>query len=252
MSLFDSHCHLNHPLLMAQHEHVRTQMNAVALTKVLVPSTCLADWPTLLQLPALYPEQTLLFALGVHPYFLPNDINQTLSDLGQMLADPNIRQRLTALGEIGLDFVDKRQAPTQKAAQIALFKGQLALAQQHGLPIVLHSTHAVYQCLQEIKALGFSHGGYAHAFGGSVEEAKQMIALGFKIGIGPMIYHKTAKKFQHLVEELPPEALALETDAPYPLPKPIDLKSLNLPSNVAKVKEHVTAITNRINKSIII
>lgn len=243
MSYFDSHCHLNHPLFMAQPERIRANMRQHYVGKVLVPATCLADWPDLLALPALYPEQEILFALGIHPYYLPSDVPQALTELAAMLANPDIKPKLSALGEIGLDFVDKQQAEAIKTAQLALFRGQLDLAQAHQLPIVLHSTHAVYQCLADLKTQKFTHGGYAHAFGGSVAEAKQMIELGFKIGIGPMIYHPTAKKFKELVNNLPQDALIFETDAPFPIREPIDLNQLNMPGNVAKVARTVDAMT---------
>ncbi len=236
MSLFDTHCHLNHPLLMAQHDHVRADMNHRHVGDVLVPTTRLADWPTLLQLPTLYPEQTLHFALGVHPHYLPDDVDQTLADLSLMLATPSIKHMLCAIGEIGLDRVDKTQPPAHMARQLALFQGQLALAQAHQLPIVLHSTHAVYPCLNALRAAGFSHGGYAHAFGGSVQEAEQLIAMGFKIGIGPMVYHPTAKKFKLLAQTLPLASLAFETDAPFPIKETApDGHRLTLPGDVARV-----------------
>ncbi|MBP6116283.1 MAG: TatD family hydrolase [Neisseriaceae bacterium] len=244
MSHFDSHCHLNHPLFMARPESVRANMRRHQVSKVLVPATRLADWPEMLTLPTLYPEQTILFALGIHPYFLPSDLAGALQTLADMLNDATIKAKLHAVGEIGLDFVDKQQPEAVKSAQLTLFRAQVALAQAHQLPIVLHSTHAVQQCLTDLKAQQFSYGGYAHAFGGSIEQAKQMIDLGFKIGIGPMIYHPKAKKFKELVKNIPMSDLAFETDAPYPIRNPMDLNHLNMPGNVAKVAEVAHAIRN--------
>lgn len=244
MSFFDSHCHLNHPLFMAQPERVRDNMRQHHVSKVLVPATCLSDWPDLLALPKLYPEQEILFALGIHPYFLPEHVPNALKQLSHMLSDETVKSKLSALGEIGLDGVDKHQSPETKEAQAALFEGQLALAQAHQLPIILHSTHAVHLCLKTLKNLKFHYGGYAHAFGGSVSEAKQMIDLGFKIGIGPMIYHPTAKKFKEIVKNIPITDLALETDAPFPIRKPIDINELNMPGNVKRVSETIQLIQN--------
>lgn len=244
MSLFDSHCHLNHPLFMAQPERVRENMCLNQVSKVLVPATCLADWPDLLALPALYPEQEILFALGIHPYCVPESVPQALSELSKLLDTASVRQRLSAIGEIGLDFVNKNQAPSLRTAQLNLFQGQISLAQQHQLPIVLHSTHSVYQCISELKAQRFHHGGYAHAFGGSIQEAKQMIDLGFKIGIGPMIYNRKAKKFKELVKNIALNDLAFETDAPFPIREPFDFNQLNMPGNVAKVQQHILDILN--------
>ena len=88
------------------------------------------------------------------------------------------------MGEIGLDFYDKTEPPARRAAQIQAFQAQLALAQQHRRPIILHNLRATAAIIQAIQSTKFTCGGIAHAFSGSLEEARLLMQRGFKIGIG--------------------------------------------------------------------
>ena len=122
--------------------------------------------------------------------------------------------RLVAVGEIGLDFfAPALAAPPWRERQQALFRQQLKLARRHGLPVILHSRHAVDAVLRHLRETG-PHTGIAHAFSGSEQQARAFIELGFKLGFGGACTFERATRLRHLAANLPLEALVLETDAP--------------------------------------
>ena len=57
-------------------------------------------------------------------------------------------------------------------------------------------------------------GGIAHAFNGSLQQAQQFIAMGFKLGFGGALTFERALQLRMLATQLPLEALVLETDSP--------------------------------------
>jgi len=63
-------------------------------------------------------------------------------------------------------------------------------------------------------------GGIAHAFSGSLETARQLIGLGFALGIGGVITFPEARRLAEVVRAVPSEWLVLESDAPDLPPHP--------------------------------
>ena len=108
------------------------------------------------------------------------------------LADGGGDPRLVAVGEIGLDyFVPELAAAPLREKQQALFRQQLKTARRHGLPVIVHSRHAVDAVLKHLRAIGHC-GGIAHAFSGSAQQARAFIDLGFKLGFGgALTYNRT-------------------------------------------------------------
>jgi len=117
---------------------------------------------------------------------------------------------LVAVGEIGLDgWVPG----LDMARQQHFYRAQLALAQRHGLPVLLHvrrSADALLSGLRQCPVVG----GLAHAFNGSRQQADQFMAMGFKLGFGGALTFDRALQLRRLARELPLNALVLETDAP--------------------------------------
>jgi TatD DNase family protein len=119
-----------------------------------------------------------------------------------------------AVGEIGLDFfVPSLTQQAAKEHQIMLFERQLVLAQEFKLPVIVHSRKAVDAVIQGLKRYA-TQGGIAHAFNGSLEQAKRLLDLGFKLGFGGAVTYENARHIRRLAQTLPLEAFVLETDAP--------------------------------------
>ncbi|MCF6180395.1 MAG: TatD family hydrolase, partial [Geopsychrobacter sp.] len=95
------------------------------------------------------------------------------------------------------------------------FRAQLEIAVAAGLPVLIHCRKQTGQVLRILKEYDLRRvGGIWHGFSGSLETAGQIIRLGLKIGIGPVLLRENARKLPALVKLLPAEALLLETDAP--------------------------------------
>jgi TatD DNase family protein len=118
------------------------------------------------------------------------------------------------VGEIGLDgFVQELNTPDTWVKQQQFYKAQLELAQQHQLPVILHVRRSADKLLKGLRDTPVV-GGIAHAFNGSLQQAQQFMALGFKLGFGGTLTFERALQLRRLAVELPLSALVLETDAP--------------------------------------
>jgi TatD DNase family protein len=120
------------------------------------------------------------------------------------------RERPPAIGECGLDFhVDGLDVETQQF----YFRGQLAIAREHGLPLVIHARRAVEAVIIAIKATGGVRG-VVHSFAGSAEQARQLHDLGFLVGLGGPVTYGRANRLRKLAAAIPLDQLLLETDSP--------------------------------------
>jgi TatD DNase family protein len=121
------------------------------------------------------------------------------------------------VGEIGLDYYwDKTFIGAQKEA----FHQQIEWALQYQVPIVIHSRESMADSIEIVKEhqKGALRGIF-HCFTGTLEEAQQIIDLGFYLGIGGVITYKNTH-LREVVKALSLDHIVLETDAPYLTPVP--------------------------------
>jgi TatD DNase family protein len=204
MELFDSHCHLDVAEFDADREAVLARARAVGVVQMVVPAVTAAGWPALLEL--CRRERGLYPALGLHPLYLDSHREADLVELRRLV----MHERPVAIGEIGLDYF---VAGFDRERQQWLFEQQLAIAEEFRLPVLLHVRKAhdpVLQTLRRFKLVG----GIAHAFNGSLQQARHYIELGFGLGFGGMLTYDRSTKIRALAAELPLSAMVLETDAP--------------------------------------
>jgi TatD DNase family protein len=175
----------------------------------MVPAVTKDGWRLLRMHVAQNPS--LHAALGLHPMFIEQHKEKHLEDLDKALSLPPVH----AIGEIGLDFYEPN---SQRDKQEVFFRAQLKLAMKHDLPIILHVRKAHNEVLKHLNMLNFKQGGIVHAFGGSLEIAKDYIKHGFKLGFGGTMTYPRSVKIREMVKVLPLESLVLETDAPDMLP----------------------------------
>lgn len=170
-------------------------------------------------LPQNLPQAHLAF--GLHPCYVKEHDMDDLDRLECALQ----RHQTLAIAEIGLDtFEGEMKKPTNFAKQQLFFDSQLLLAKQYDLPVVLHIRKAHAEVLRQLKAVHFDGGGIAHSFSGGVQEAKALVALGFKIGITGQITNLNAKKLRttvcQLVKAVGLTSIVIETDCPDFTPLP--------------------------------
>jgi len=130
------------------------------------------------------------------------------------------KEKVVAIGEIGLDYHwDVWPREIQKKA----FEWQWSLAEETGLPVIIHSRDAAEDTLKMVK--GFygkqtSVKAVMHCYSYSVEHAAEYLKLGLMFGIGGVVTFKNAKKLNEVVDMLPLDHILLETDCPYMAPDP--------------------------------
>lgn len=208
ISLIDAHCHLDFPAFDADRDQVLQRAREQHVQHIVIPGTQAPLWPRITQLCEQHSH--LHACYGLHPYWSTQHREQDLESLKDYLdTHPAV-----AIGECGLDFRPQQAATEQdRQRQLAFFEGQLALAQTTGLPLVIHAvraTEAVIQCIQSYRSVH----GMIHSYSGSLEQAKQLIDLGFCISISGAVTRDNAKKIRQVVQAIPLEKLLLETDAP--------------------------------------
>ncbi len=204
MRLFDSHSHLDATEFDGDRQAVIDRARAAGVVAQLVPAVAHASWPGLRDActldPGLHP------AYGLHPMYLDRHEAAHLQALGDWIE----REHACAIGECGLDHFVPGLDPD---AQRFYFDGQLALASDLGLPLVLHARQAVEATILALRRIGGLRG-VVHSFSGSEEQARQLFELGFCIGIGGPVSYERAKRIRRVVAVMPLDFLLLETDAP--------------------------------------
>ena len=203
----DTHCHLDAPEFDADRDVVREQARSRGVMHCVIPAVERANWAAVRRLAHQHGDS---YALGIHPLYTGRALDADLEQLEQELAERRADPRLVAIGEVGLDFFAPGLDP---ARQERFYRAQLSLARRFDLPVVLHVRRSADRLLKGLRDVPVQ-GGIAHAFNGSLQQARAFVDLGFKLGFGGAITFDRALKLRRLATQLPLNALVLETDAP--------------------------------------
>jgi len=153
-------------------------------------------------------------AMGLHPTSVNASYKNDLS-----VIEKQLKQRpYVAIGEIGIDlYWDK----TYLAEQIIAFEQQLEWALQYDYPVIIHSRDSHDEIMASLKKFaGRNLTGIFHSFGGTIEQAKEILTFGnFKLGINGVVTFKNSG-LNKVLAQLSPEDVVLETDSPYLAPVP--------------------------------
>ena len=202
--LVDSHCHLDATEFDADRAAVVARARAAGVTRQVVPAITAATWPHLRDVCAREPG--LFPAYGLHPMFVAEHRAEHLVALRDWIE----RERPCAVGECGLDFfIEGLDADAQQSC----FEGQLRLAREFDLPLIVHARRAVDAVLATLRRFAPLRG-VVHSFSGSREQAEQLWKAGFLLGLGGPVTYERASRLRHLAATMPIEHLLLETDAP--------------------------------------
>lgn len=212
MKFTDTHCHLYTEEFDNDRAAMLKRAENENVEKFYLPAIDSASTAALLDLEAQYPGQCFAM-MGLHPCYVKENYEEELLNVETWLA----KRPFAAIGEIGLDFYWDTSFTNQ---QYHAFKTQIQWAKQYQLPIIIHSRDATDECIAVVKEFADSSlKGIFHCFGGTTEQASQIIEMGFYLGIGGVITYKNAG-LAEVVQQLPLTALVLETDAPYLSPVP--------------------------------
>jgi len=171
--------------------------------------------------------------VGVHPHDARELNGDVLDELGTLAEN----ERTVAIGEIGLDYHrDLSPRPVQRRA----FAQQIALAQTHGLPIVVHVRKAHREALEILAREACGIGGVLHCWSGDMAQARRALDLGFQLGVGGSITYD-GRRLAEIVRRIPLTSIVLETDAPYLAPVP-HRGERNEPAYVQYVASHLAQV----------
>lgn len=217
MMLIDTHCHFDVEDFDADRSEVAARTLAAGVDTVVIPGYVARLWDKLFAVCDAFDAPRLLAAPGLHPCYIPEHEPAHLERLDALLAT----RACVAVGEIGLDyFLDEIKSPEMKAKQQDFFRAQLALAEKHGKPVILHVRKAHQDVIHILHELKFREGGIVHAYSGGIEEARHYAKLGFRLGIGGPLTYDQSRRLRSVVSDMPLETLVLETDAPDMIPQP--------------------------------
>lgn len=212
MILTDTHTHL----YAEQFKGDRTQMMHRTLDarvrKLFLPNIDVQSIQPMLDLVWEFPDNCFPM-MGLHPCSVDEHVEAHLFQIQKWFK----KRKFYAVGEIGLDYY---WSVAFKEQQIAAFKKQCQWAIQYDLPVVIHSRNATPDIISIVREINHPKlRGIFHCFSGTAQEAREIIDLGFYLGIGGVLTYKNSG-LDVAIAETGLEHLVLETDAPYLAPVP--------------------------------
>jgi TatD DNase family protein len=159
-------------------------------------------------------HEELYATVGIHPHNANTLNEKTLDTLKELAANPKV----VAIGEIGLDYY-RNLSPRE--VQKRAFETQLALAEELGLPVVIHDREAHEDILQTLLRFKGKIKGVMHCFSGNKEMAQQCIDLGFKISFNGTITYPKNHELREIAKWINPKNMLLETDCPFLAPQEV-------------------------------
>ena len=211
MRLFDTHAHLLDARFDGDREAVVSALEGNGVVRVL--EAC-CDEAQIDQVIAFAEAHAGVYgSAGVHPHSAGEMTVSTLDHISAALGHEKIR----AVGEIGLDY---HYDFSPRDVQRLWFGQQLALAAQHGVPVILHDREAHGDTMDILRANKKGLKGIMHCFSGSYEIARECLDLGLYIAFGGSLTFHNAVHPREIAQKLPVDRLVIETDCPYMTPVP--------------------------------
>jgi TatD DNase family protein len=209
----DTHCHLDQPEFDADRDEVIARARAAGVGTMLCVAVSAASSRAVVQLAE---TDKLWAAVGIHPNSAAEAADDDWPAVTSLVAHP----RVVAVGETGLD---RYWDHTPLALQQEYLERHLRLAQEHGLPVILHCRDANAELLPMLQAAA-ARGplcGIMHAFSGDQAFASECLALGLYLSFAGNVTYSN-KKFEPLravAKTVPADRLLVETDSPYLVPQ---------------------------------
>ena len=208
--LFDTHAHLDDRAFDCDREALISGLREKGIALVMNPGCSLESSKNAVALAKKYPF--LYAAVGSHPDAADEVDEQVLEEYRLLCREEKVK----AIGEIGLDY---HYEDIPREIQKKAFRMQMALAQEVGLPVIIHQREALADCLEilgdfpEVK-------GVFHCFSGSAQTARELTAQGWYVGFTGVLTFKNARKALEAAKAVPRDRIVLETDCPYMAPEP--------------------------------
>lgn len=235
MTLTDTHAHIYLPEFEEGRAEMLIRAEKEGVRKMYLPAIDAENHASLISLAEQFPDQCRPM-MGLHPCYVKENFREELK-IARMYLE---KGRFWAVGEIGLDFYWDKTFTDQ---QYLAFEEQIRWALEFNLPIAIHSRNSTDECIEVVRR--HQQGrlkGVFHCFSGNAEQAKQIMDLGFYLGIGGVVTFKNGG-LDKVFETISLDKVVLETDAPYLAPVPFRGKQ-NEPSYLKYVVEKLALLKN--------
>ena len=241
--LIDTHAHLDYPDFAGDFEEMLQRATEAGVTRILTVGTSVASSRRAVELAETHPN--IFAVIGVHPATDDKATEDVMTPLRELARSP----RVVAIGETGLDYhrlpsvevAEEKgvqllggvlQTETEqeveagihdgayKARQASLFEQQLDLAVELGLNVVIHQRDAWEDTLEMMRPFTGKLRGVFHCFGGSLEQAEEVLALEHLVSFTGIVTFKNGADMRAVAAQLPLWKFMVETDCPYLAPVP--------------------------------
>jgi len=229
--MIDSHCHLAGEEFAADLEAVVERARGAGVTRALciLSAGDHGEAERAARVRALWP--TAQFAAGVHPH-QAGDFAGRVDEAVRTVREAAGHHKVRAIGEIGLDY---HYDFSPRAVQREVFRAQLDLALDLGLPVVIHTREATDDTFEILRDAGVGRvRGVFHCFTGDEAMARSAFDLDFYVSFAGILTFPRAEAIRAAAKMAPAERILAETDAPYLAPVPHRGKR-NEPAFVAEV-----------------
>ena len=261
--LIETHAHLDYPDFAPDFDEVLRRATEAGVERILTIGTSIESSRRAIELAEKYPN--IFAVIGVHPTYAGEAPDDVMTPLRELAKSP----RVVALGESGLDyhslpskeaakdkkvqvFANALQGETEeqidasiadgayKSKQAMLFEQQLDLAVELGLNVVIHQRDAWDDTLEIMQPYTDKLRGVFHCFGGTREQAEQVIALNHLVSFTGIVTFKNGVSVREVAAQIPLWKFMVETDCPYLAPVPFRGKRCE-PAYTRLVAESIAA-----------
>lgn len=233
MRLFDSHAHLTDERFGTEVGDVLERAVGRGVAGIVSIASDVADAEAAVELAGRHQQPKIHCTAGIHPHVAHLCTPEALDQL----RDLSRSDLIVALGEMGLDFYYEN-APRDE--QLGAFRAQVELAQELGLPIVVHSREADVETARVIREATGRVTGVLHCFSAGDEVLEAGLAADWYVSFSGLITFKSFAGSPQ-VRRVPENRLLVETDSPYLAPVPLRGRR-NEPANVRHVLERLAEI----------
>jgi TatD DNase family protein len=240
--LIETHAHLDYPDFAPDFDEVLRRATEAGVTRIITIGTSIESSRRAVELAEKYPN--ILAVIGVHPTYAAEAGDDAITPLRELAKNP----RVVAIGETGLDYhrLPSVEAAKQKNVQVfsalqseteeqvtasiedgaykskqaELFQQQLDLAVELRLNVVVHQRDAWNDTLEILRGYGRQVSGVFHCFGGTLDQANEVIDLGHLVSFTGIVTFKNGKQVRDVAAQLRLDEFMVETDCPYLAPVP--------------------------------
>ena len=229
----DTHAHIYEEEFNTDRAELLEKSVEIGIHKIYMPNIDNTSIDKMMEVENKYPTQCIAM-MGLHPCYVKKDFEKELYIVEDWLS----KRPFSAMGEIGIDLYHDT---TFKVQQEEALKIQVAMAEKHRLPIIIHCRNSFRETMDLIKSIKSEKlKGIFHCFSGTKKDADEVISIGFKIGIGGVVTFKNSG-LDKIIPELNLNDIVLETDSPYLAPVPHRGKR-NEPTYIPIIAKKIAAL----------